>query len=99
MIRRPPRSPLFPYTTLSRSGAQQPAFQAQAIMRAEDDQVRSEAFGLFDDDAFRRAQKDFGRDLESSDRPFIPADSVRRTLDGRARPPLLGHLRLVEDFD
>src|SRR5256885_6951494 len=34
-MRRPPRSPLFPYTTLSRSGASPPAVTADRIRIAE----------------------------------------------------------------
>src|SRR3712207_8772861 len=45
MIRRPPRSTLFPYTTLFRSGADQDALLGEAALRVE------RRVGLGDDEA------------------------------------------------
>src|SRR2546429_1269495 len=45
MIRRPPRSPLFPYTTLSRSGVE-PPLRAPAASRLHDLQVLLQTFSL-----------------------------------------------------
>src|SRR2546427_9582299 len=45
MIRRPPRSTLFPYTTLFRSGLRQPSADALAAISLSDDDVRPVGVG------------------------------------------------------
>src|SRR2546422_5475564 len=59
MIRRPPRSTLFPYTTLFRSQPARPALDVDELLGAE---VRREA-GLGDDD-LRQLETEAGRSEE-----------------------------------
>src|SRR3712207_7126327 len=98
MIRRPPRSTLFPYTTLFRSDVQRQAVGDAELLA---DQV--EAAGLLRD---RVLDLQPGVDLEEGDRPVdadealdgagavvagLPADGLGRLVD--ARPLLVGQER------
>src|SRR5687768_17781402 len=46
MIRRPPRSTLFPYTTLFRSVAEHPAARAVVLRDRADEELRAELVGV-----------------------------------------------------
>src|SRR2546422_3412557 len=68
MIRRPPRSTLFPYTTLFRSGLQ-PGFRLPRVQIARDNLVEHEI-----DDGLPGALEHFGRllDVAMDARPLQP---------------------------
>src|SRR2546422_2794858 len=58
MIRRPPRSTLFPYTTLFRSGRCSLASPSSSLLAAEGRTAFSWASGSIGQSRFRRARRD-----------------------------------------
>src|SRR5258705_2388217 len=58
MIRRPPRSTLFPYTTLFRSLQDETGLQRRSLTRAGHPVALHARFGLGDDEFDRRRQVD-----------------------------------------
>src|SRR5690348_18121926 len=72
MIRRPPRSTLFPYTTLFRSWSDRNIRHEMAVHDVHVDQVRAAAFGLRDRLPERRevsgqqGRRDLKRDRKST---------------------------------
>src|SRR5437667_2826694 len=67
MIRRPPRSTLFPYTTLFRSHAQEQRNAAQNVYRSveHDQKTGLTTFGQFHQHHSQRSEERFSRNAET----------------------------------
>src|SRR5260370_11784564 len=98
MIRRPPRSTLFPYTTLFRSQAKVAVVVAATFLRGDGDltagaRERLAALGV-DDGLFVLDARPFrmaGHLLEPSDHPFVHSTSAVFTPSFFSPPDLRPH--------
>src|SRR3712207_9358857 len=101
MIRRPPRSTLFPYTTLFRSVDEDTVLMAVLEAGAEEVRDQGDSFEVISEPtdlvAVRTALQDAGLDYDSAEAGFVPSVSVE--LDEEAAGKVFRLIDALEDCD